>query len=290
MLLRSFARARIRPRIIRQMWDGLLPTARAKSAWLMPCLTSSTFRPISFTVASQETMLHTPEMLRSASTNKTQRARNICADGAMLPTNDWQILSGFFWWLLDPASFGKTIRNRKLEALRKAIKLLRSVQEGDFRLNEPVRMLEEVMKSYDHTIRRSPTAQIVYPMKSGNVEEKSRLYVAACVAAFLWPTRTRWTAIVEQLESRGDNRESKAVQMQVRRFEKTLGLQPRKVVEWHYVHFKMFTNQALIYRAAKDNDSWAKHATELSRRLALSEHESLLLQRVIESGSRSATR
>lgn len=187
-------------------------------------------------------------------------------------------------WLLDPASFGKTIRNTKLVALRKAIKLLRSVEEGDSRLNEPIRVLEEITKSYDHIIRRSPTAQIVSPKEFGNIEEKSRLYVAGCVAAVLWPTRNRFAVMVEQLERRGEKRESKAVEMQVRRFRNAPGAQPEQIVERQYLNFKLSTNWARLYPRTKDEADWSKHAVEVTQQFsAISEFESRLLQRVIQA-------
>jgi hypothetical protein len=285
MRLRSFARARIRPRIIRQMCAGLLPMARAKSAWLIPCLTSSTFNRISFTVALPETMFHTSEM--PDSNKQTQNTRNICADRSMLPTDNLQILTSFFAWLLEPALFGKPVRNTKLETLRRITRDLKSIQEGDARLSESVRNLAEVANGYDYTIRQSPIARIMTPRKSGNVEEKSRLYVAGCVAAFLWPNRNRFTVIVEQLINRGENRTLKAVQMQIRRFEKTLPLALQQIIEWHYLHFKMFKNQACILNALENKDSWSKHRKKLARHIGISGRESRLLQKVMESRSGS---
>ena len=169
----------------------------------------------------------------------------------MLPTEDREILSRFWIWLLEPEFLGKRIRNRKLEALRKAIKLLQPVQDGDSRLNEPVRILEEIVQSYDHAIYRSPIAQLTTAGMPGNVEEKSRLFVAAQVAGLLWPKASRYKAIKEQLKRRGLSKEQRAVQMQVKRFERTMGLQAQQVIAWQYMQFKLFTTQVRAHTASK---------------------------------------
>jgi hypothetical protein len=198
-------------------------------------------------------------------------------------------LEGFLSWLLNPEFVPQsqhTIRKRQRELLKRKDEKFGLTAPETARLNELRANVVYATRTRQHggmsiTYRRSGRSK-----GPGRSEETARLFVAEHLCRALYPGRKRFEALRQ--ERRISECDSRAGEMRVRRFERTVG--PSKWCEIAHLQFGRFKARQVHLRNSELFQGFPpcgiprKNIRELTRLMQITKAESGLLRRIFEPG------